>query len=140
MVRGRRVLIAGVAVSVAVAMTAACSGSGSARKAVPTNGAATTSSQWSAGRSHPVADDIYPQYGDPATDVLHYALDVKWDPKATVLTGTATLAVRAAGPTDHFVLDLASNMSADSVSVDGAPVTDVHDGDHLTVPVGKKLP
>ena len=167
MVRGRRVLIAGVAISVVVAMTGACSGSGTVGKAAATsvpsstsNGAASPatssavpshapdssqsaapdSGQWSAGRSHPVADDVYPQYGDPATDVLHYALDVKWDPKATVLTGTATLAIRAAEPTDRFVLDLAAAMSADSVSVDGAPAADVHDGDRLTVPVGKKLP
>jgi aminopeptidase N len=166
MVRGRRVLMAGVAISVAAAMTAACSGSGTVRKtastSVPTStssgaapsGAASTvpshapvsqsatpaSGDGSAGRSHPVADDVYPQYGDPATDVLHYALDVKWDPKTTVLTGTATLAIRAAAPTDHFVLDLAADMSADSVRVDGAPVADVHDGDHLSVPVGRKLP
>ena len=169
-VRGRRVLIAGVAMSVAVAMTAACTGSGSVPKTVPAgspahalSSAATTSAttaptafpatspassavgavtagDWSAGRSHPVADDMYPQYGDPATDVLHYGLDVKWDPKTTVLTGTATLAIRAAVPTDRFVLDLASAMSADSVSVDGAPVVGVHDGDRLTVPAEEKLP
>jgi len=99
-----------------------------------------SASDFSAGKSTPVADDVYPQYGDPATDVLHYGLDLKWDPKATVLTGTATLAVRAAKATDHFVLDLAGTMSADSVTVDGAKVTDVRNGDHLTVPLGKQLP
>lgn len=83
---------------------------------------------------------MYPQYGDPATDVLHYGLDLKWDPKTTVLTGTATLAVRAAKPTDHFVLDLATGMNADSATVNGAAVTDAHDGDHLTIPAGRKLP
>jgi aminopeptidase N len=83
---------------------------------------------------------MYPQYGDPATDVLHYGLDLKWDPKATVLTGTATLAVRAAKPTDRFVLDLAAGMSADSTTIDGAPVTDTRSGDHLTIPLGRQLP
>jgi aminopeptidase N len=152
--------------SVAVAMTGACSESGSVHKTASTSAPTSTSSStapsgaqsaapnpapssqsaapasedWAAGRSHPVVDDIYPQYGDPATDVLHYALDVKWDPKATVLTGTATLTIRAAQPTDHFVLDLAAAMSADSMTVDGAPAADVHDGDRLSVPVGKKLP
>ena len=82
---------------------------------------------------------MYPQYGDPATDVLHYGLDLKWDPTATALTGTATLTVRAAQPTNRFVLDLAAGMSADHVTVDGAPVADTHDGDHLAVPAGRQL-
>ncbi|MBS2554156.1 M1 family metallopeptidase [Catenulispora sp. NL8] len=128
----RRVL-ALAAAAVTIAVTAACGGSGSAAKPA-------VADPWSAGRSTPVADDVYPRYGDPATDVEHYGLDLKWDPTTTVLTGTATLAVRAARPTDRFVLDLAADMSADTVSVNGAPVADVHDGDHLTVPVGKPLP
>ena len=133
MVRGLRVLIAGVAMSAAVAVAGACGGGGSPAKpaasSVSATAVAATAStastapaasippaastspaapaDFAAGRSAPVADDMYPQYGDPATDVLHYGLDLKWDPKTTVLTGTATLAVRAAKPTDHFVLDLA---------------------------------
>jgi aminopeptidase N len=117
------------------ALTGACSGSGTApSKATPAAGG------YAAGRSTPVADDEYPQYGDPATDVLHYGLDLKWDPKATVLTGTATLTVRAAKPTDHFVLDLAPGMQTDTVTVNGAHVTQTRAGDHLTVPAGKALP
>ncbi|WP_370368513.1 M1 family metallopeptidase [Catenulispora sp. GP43] len=138
MVRERRALTAGLAMLVAVAASTACGGSGSAPAPAKTSSA--PASDWSAGRSHPVADDMYPQFGDPATDVLHYGLDLKWDPASTVLTGTATLAVRAAEPTDHFVLDLAADMSADSVTVNGAPAADVHDGDHLTVPAGRRLP
>ena len=166
MVRGLRVLIAGVAMSAAVAVAGACGGGGSPAKpaasSVSATAVAATAStastapaasippaastspaapaDFAAGRSTPVADDMYPQYGDPATDVLHYGLDLKWDPKTTVLTGTATLAVRAAKPTDHFVLDLASGLSADSVTVDGAPAADTHTGDRLTVPAGKTLP
>ncbi|MEZ0110851.1 aminopeptidase N [Catenulispora sp. EB89] len=160
MVRGKRAFLAAVAASAALAMSAAgCTGSsphttagpsGTTRAATSTppatsasgSGSASASaagSQWSAGRSHPVADDMYPQYGDPATDVLHYGLDLKWDPTATVLTGTATLTVRAAQPTNRFILDLAADMSADHVSVDGAPVANTHDGDHLTVPAGRQL-
>ncbi|WP_228564457.1 M1 family metallopeptidase, partial [Catenulispora rubra] len=153
MVRGKRSLMTAVAASTTLAISAAgCTGS-SAHTPKPTPSASgsgwvsgsvsasatASSSQWSAGRSHPVADDMYPRYGDPATDVLHYGLDLKWDPTSTVLTGTATLAIRAAEPTNRFVLDLAADMSADHVTVDGAPVADTHDGDHLTVPAGRQL-
>ena len=141
MVRGRRGLIAAVVLAVAVAASAACDGSGSGSSPAAAAAAKSSSptSDWSAGRSHPVVDDMYPQFGDAATDVLHYGLDVKWDPTSTVLTGTATLAVRAAEPTDRFVLDLAADMSADSVTVNGVRVAGVHDGDHLTVPAGRHL-
>ncbi|OLE24992.1 MAG: hypothetical protein AUG49_12045 [Catenulispora sp. 13_1_20CM_3_70_7] len=102
--------------------------------------AAGSASQYSAGRSTVVADDVYPQYGDAATDVLHYGLDLKWDPDAKQLTGTAALTIRAARATDRFVLDLAANMSTDAVKVDGAAATPQRSGEHLTVPLGKQLP
>jgi aminopeptidase N len=86
-----------------------------------------------------VADTDYPQYGDIFTDVLHYGLDLKWDPSGMVLTGTATLAVRAAAPTNRFVLDLGVSMQVDAVTVDGRGVRAAHDGDHLTVPLGRPV-
>ncbi|GAA2016688.1 M1 family metallopeptidase [Catenulispora yoronensis] len=108
----------------------------SASAAAPPGGAVDPAT----GASHPVVDDVYPQYGDPATDVLHYGLDLHWDPAAKMLTGTATLTIRAAQPTDRFVLDLAGTMTSDSVQVDGAAAAAAHAGDRLTVPVGKQLP
>ncbi|NUR57287.1 MAG: M1 family metallopeptidase [Catenulispora sp.] len=92
-----------------------------------------------AGKSHVVADDVYPQYGDPATDVLHYGLDLRWDPVGTQLSGTATLTIRAAAPTDRFVLDLAADMASDAVKVDGTAVTAARDGDRMTIPLGRQL-
>lgn len=183
MFRGRRMTAAGLAISAAVALTAACSSSGTVGKlaatgtgtpavtASPSGTAGSSSASPSgpgtsgssspdtaapssggsqpppavpadvaAGKSNVVADDVYPQYGDPATDVLHYGLDLRWDPVAKNLTGTATIAVRAAKPTDRFVLDLATFMTSDSVKVDGAVVDAPHDGEHLTIPLGRQLP
>ena len=88
---------------------------------------------FAAGRSQPVADDVYPQYGDPATDVLHYGLDLKWDPAARLLTGTATLTIRAAAPTGKFVLDFAGPLAMDSLTVDGRPGQGSRAGNKLTV-------
>lgn len=150
-----------------MALTAACSSSGqlSAHKTATTTPAATSAasgttptaglipsaapsagsdgggtSDYSVGRSTPVADDVYPQYGDPATDVLHYGLDLAWAPTTETLTGTATLTVRAAKATDHFVLDLAPAMAVDSLTVDGAHAAPARAGDHLTVPLGSSKP
>jgi aminopeptidase N len=88
---------------------------------------------YAAGKSTPVADDVYPRYGDPATDVLHYGLDLKWDPTAKVLTGAATLTIRAAKPTGQFVLDFAGNLALDALIVDGKASAPKRAGDKLTV-------
>jgi aminopeptidase N len=172
------VLAAGLAISAAVTLVAACGGSGTVTKpagtkttsavaatsspgtsgggtgtqssgspssqAAPSSGAATSgaaSGQYAAGKSTPVVDDVYPQYGDAATDVLHYGLDLKWDPVRKMLTGTARLTIRAAKPTDRFVLDLGQALTADSVKGDGVGVTgQVRAGDRMTVNLDKQLP
>src|SRR5574341_616327 len=35
---------------------------------------------YSEGQSDPVADPVYPDFGHPDVDVLHYALDLRWEP------------------------------------------------------------
>src|SRR5262245_24440143 len=49
-----------------------------------------------AGLSHPEADPLYPGFGHPDLDVLSYRLELAWAPTTRVLTGTATLVIRAA--------------------------------------------
>src|SRR5262245_52239828 len=58
-----------------------------------------------AGRSDPVADPLYPDYGNAALDVLHYSLDLGWSPNRTELTGTATLTIRAVHTVTELALD-----------------------------------
>ncbi|NUR30131.1 MAG: M1 family metallopeptidase [Catenulispora sp.] len=164
-IRGRRAVAAAGAMAMAVALAAGCGGSGSVMhtavthattaaaatatagsSSAPTTGGAQDSNsfaagQYAAGKSTPVVDDVYPQYGDAATDVLHYGLDLKWDPARKMLTGTAKLTIRAAKPTDHFVLELAGGMATDSVTGDGFAVTEAKRvGDRMTVALGRQLP
>ena len=75
------------------------------------------------GRSNPVADPVYPAYGNPAIDVLRYQLDLAWDPAGRQLSGTATLTVRPVRPLTEITLDFASGYTVDSATVDGAAVT-----------------
>ena len=89
--------------------------------------------QWSAGKSEPVADTLYPQHGTAALDVLHYGLDLAWDPETTVLTGTATLQIRPTADAASLVLDF-KPYALDGTTLDGKAVPAAVTGEKLTVP------
>ena len=113
------------------------SGSGPAR---PPEGSSVTVADAvaDAGRSDPVADPVYPAHGDPALDVLHYGLDVAWDPPHRMLSGTATLQVRTARSAAAYTLDFGAALTADSVLLDGVAVAVSRTGDRMTVPLGRQ--
>ncbi|MGI5242843.1 M1 family metallopeptidase [Dactylosporangium sp. CA-139066] len=82
------------------------------------------------GTSAPVADPIYPAYGNPALDVLHYGLDLSWSPPDRALTGTATIRLRAVTAVSRVQLDFSPAYTIGNVTVDGAPATGrVENGD-----------
>jgi aminopeptidase N len=89
---------------------------------------------WSAGRSTPVADKLYPAHGNPAVDVLHYGLALDWSPASKTLTGTATLQIRPVSDAAEVKLDF-KPYAIDSTTVDGTATTTTVAGDKLTVPV-----
>jgi len=91
-------------------------------------------SAWAAGRSTPVADPLYPKHGTPEVDVLHYGLELAWEPTTTTLTGTATLQIRPTVTAPALSLDFTA-YRLDAVTVDGAAAQARVDGDKLTVPV-----
>jgi aminopeptidase N len=106
------------------------------RSAPPVPNLAT---MYAAGRSQPVADPYYPERGHPAVDVLHYDLALTWSPSSKQLSGTATLAVRAAEETDNVGLDFSRWLKIDGVTVDGRRAVEQRHGDQLTIPVGKRM-
>lgn len=91
------------------------------------------------GRSAPVPDPVYPRYGNPEIDVLQYTLDLAWDPSAHLLSGTATLTVRAVSDLTAVALDLSSAYTVDGARVDGAPVTASQRGEDLVVALPRRL-
>lgn len=74
------------------------------------------------GTSSPVADSLYPAYGNPAIDVLHYGLALAWAPQTRTLTGTATLRLRVLRAEPALRLDLTGPYTVTSATVDGAAV------------------
>ncbi len=87
-----------------------------------------------AGRSIPVRDPVYPDYGNTSLDVLAYQLVLDWDADARELTGAATLTIRAATSVTDLQLDFSKAYTVDSVAIDGAETTSTWQGNDLTVP------
>ncbi|WP_026212327.1 M1 family metallopeptidase [Longispora albida] len=87
-----------------------------------------------AGKSAPVADPVYPGFGNPAIDVLHYGLSLAWAPETGTLSGTATVTMRAVSEQPQIRLDFSSAYRIENVTVDGAVHSGTVDGTKLTVP------
>jgi aminopeptidase N len=136
----RPVLVAACAVAVLAGCTDGAGQPQSARgagTAPPASSSPSTApldyGQWDAGRSTPVADPIYPKRGNSKVDVLHYGLELAWEPKTRTLTGTATLRVRPTTDATELSLDFMP-YTVDEVTVDGAAATGSVAGEKLTVP------
>lgn len=140
---GRR--LAAVLAVLALAATA-CHGpsrsaQGPSRPSTPVPTPSTTPAvpSYTAGRSHPTADPVYPAFGNPAIDVLHYELALRWAPSTRTLSGTATLAIRATRAINGIRLDFARPLRADKVTVDGNAATATHRGNDLIIDADRRL-
>ncbi|MFG1942187.1 M1 family metallopeptidase [Nonomuraea sp. NPDC048826] len=91
------------------------------------------------GRSQPVKDPVYPAYGNPSIDVLHYGLKLAWRPERRSLAGTATLTVRAVKPIKEVRLDFGRALKIDRVTVGGERARPRRKGDDLTIPLPATL-
>ncbi|WP_408897065.1 M1 family metallopeptidase [Nocardioides sp. R1-1] len=78
-------------------------------------------------------DSVYPAYGDPLVDALHYDLDLAWSPEEERLTATETLTFRATGDAAAIPLDFNEQLAIASASVDGTPAAHRVEGHDLTV-------
>jgi aminopeptidase N len=85
------------------------------------------------GTSTPVADPLYPAYGNPAIDVQHYGLALGWVPATKTLTGEATIKLRAVTAAPSVRLDFSSPYQITKLSIDGATATGKLAGGDLTV-------
>ncbi|MBB5872889.1 aminopeptidase N [Allocatelliglobosispora scoriae] len=85
------------------------------------------------GSSTPIADPIYPQYGNPGLDVLRYGLDLTWAPATKTLTGVADVKLRAVKDLAEVRLDFSSAYRLGGVTVDGAARTAKVSGSKLVV-------
>ncbi len=142
---GRR-LVAALAI---LALTAtACHGpsrsdQGSARPPASTSASSPAPTpavpSYTAGRSQPVADPVYPNFGNPTIDVLHYELALRWAPSNRMLSGTATLTIRPTRDIDEIRLDFARPLQADNVTVDGKAARATHPGHDLVIGAGRRL-
>ncbi|MDP4507985.1 M1 family metallopeptidase [Nonomuraea turcica] len=96
-------------------------------------------SAYEKGRSQPVKDPVFPAYGNPAIDVLHYDLTLGWKPSSRTLTGTAKLTLRAVKPVTRLTVDFGRALKVDQVTVNGTSARPRHTGNDLSVPLAKPL-
>jgi len=111
---------------------AGCTSSSASPLFRPSPGVSPVSPSGAPGESAPVADPIYPDYGNPAVDVLHYGLDLSWDTKT--FTGQATISLRAVKAVTAIALDFSPAYTVDGATLDGKPVTATIRNSDLTVP------
>jgi aminopeptidase N len=132
-----RTTSATIGLALTLAMLAGCTHS--TPHVLPTTAPSGGQSPWDgldieAGKSNPVADPFYPDYGNASLDVLAYRLDLAWDDASGGLTGTATIAVRAAAAMTSIRFDFSRSYTVDSATVDGASVEPGWAGADLTLP------
>ena len=77
-------------------------------------------------------DPYFPTYGNGGYDVSGYDVNVRYDPSAKTLRGTATITATATADLSRFDLDLA-HLAASKVTVDGATATSAADGNELVI-------
>lgn len=100
----------------------------------------TVPADLSLGRSEPVEDPYYPEHGTPEIDVLHYGLDLAWEPDDG-LRGIAVVTLRATRTDlDEVTLDFGTALTATKVTVDGRDAASLrHTDDHLVVGLPEPL-
>lgn len=123
----------------AISLAAGCTAdsgaprSSSAAGSAPPSASAVNYAVWNAGRSTPVADTVYPKRGTAAIDVLHYGLELSWQPETKTLTGNATLRVRPTADATKLSLDFMP-YTVDAATVDGTATTATVADEKLTLP------
>jgi aminopeptidase N len=127
----RRILA--VAAAAATVLTTGCTPSPPAPAPTPSAAPGIDYSPWAAGRSTPVADPLYPEKGNPGLDVLHYRLELDWQPTTKILTGVATLRIRPVADAPRIELDF-TGLTVDRVAVDDKPATGTVEAAKLVVP------
>lgn len=68
-------------------------------------------------------DSVYPDFGDPLVDALHYDLSLAWTPEADTLVATERLTFRATADAERVQLDFDDALAIDSLTIDGEDAT-----------------
>ncbi|ADD44280.1 M1 family metallopeptidase [Stackebrandtia nassauensis] len=91
-----------------------------------------------AGKSEPVTDPMYPDYGHENIDVLHYGMELDYSPEKKTLSGLVRLTIRPVEDASELALDFSDAMEISNLTVDGKKTDfDLNEWD-LTVDTGLK--
>ncbi|HIV57257.1 MAG TPA: M1 family metallopeptidase [Candidatus Stackebrandtia faecavium] len=118
---------------ITIVALAALAVSGCSQQAPLAEGDASESADYSAAHSVPNTSPMYPDYGDPHIDVLHYEMDLGYEPEAATLSGTVTLTTRAVEDNDVIHLDFSDQMTVETITVDDSDSDFTHQGYDLDI-------
>src|SRR5688572_19714576 len=79
-----------------------------------------------------LGDPYFPTYGNGGYDVVHYDLDIRYQPDSDLLTGRVVIRARATRHLSSFNLDFVG-LTIDRLRVDGRTAAHSRDGQELTV-------
>jgi aminopeptidase N len=86
-----------------------------------------------------IGDPYFPDAGNGGYDVVHYGLDLDYDPATRRLDGTAVIAATATAALARFDLDLRAPLAVRQVSVNGRPAAYGRSGQELVVTPARPL-
>lgn len=86
----------------------------------------------------PREDSVYPAYGDPSVDVLHYLLDLTWSSPSKRLSGVEHVTLRPTADDTEIALALSSRLRVRDVRLGSRMLPFTHSGDQLRVSVKVK--
>ncbi|MGH8879001.1 MAG: M1 family peptidase, partial [Stackebrandtia sp.] len=108
-----------VAAATATLIVAGCGQTAPMGEAASEGPPAAEDDDLEAGRSEPVSDPMYPDYGHENIDVLHYGLELDYDPESEKLSGIVALTIRPVEDGNELALDFSEAMKISKLTVDG---------------------
>ncbi|MBI4883799.1 MAG: M1 family metallopeptidase [Actinobacteria bacterium] len=100
----------------------------------PTTSPTTSSSPAGDELGDGIGDALFPDLGNPGLDVVHYDVELSYDPTTERVDGTVGLDVTLTSARDEITLD-AVGLTASNVTVGGESVVAVADGPELRIPL-----
>ena len=105
----------------------------------PTTGLPATGPSGGTSDGDGVGDVLYPNAGNPGIDVQHYDVALRYDPESDEVAGTVTLDLVITEERTGITLDIGSDVTVESVTLDGVDAAAAVDEPELRIDLGRPV-